>query len=463
MRIKLSDYILEQSVSTSSAIDIELEQLVAEMDVCCKLAMAYNKQFLMEDYFQEETTTTTQKVGAQNAGTTTQAPPAVQGGSQQTNSGAQPAPAATPAQQTQPIQAKPAAQTTPPTNNQQQTNQQTNQQNTQQTNAKQGFFASVWGYIKRFFEWIGNKISGTTNTAAAKAQQSLQTVAKLSPEAKQQLISRIDILKYSPANMDKALEIISDAFNKLEVAIESCTNELFTTKTKGFKNEKDSVSSIKSEMDKLSKAVTIFHQQVSTADISKMAPGDGAEQDPNNPLKYRINGKEVSNEALTFKLQEYLKWFIDEKRLNLLNQIALQCFPRSVKGNRKGTSISNSIDQFQRAVGNITDQSTGNGHEGEQFTLIRNVLTNLMKELHSCSSILIQIVDGFNKITSMLRELDPDNDDQFVRGYTREIDKNKQFGSAWKGNKSDYVGNMRAAQSSSKYLINPQQPQANSQ
>lgn len=58
--IKLSDFIMEQEVSTASCEDIVLEQLQAEIDVASKVASAYCKQLLMLEYamYQEEDTQT---------------------------------------------------------------------------------------------------------------------------------------------------------------------------------------------------------------------------------------------------------------------------------------------------------------------------------------------------------------------------------------------------------------------
>lgn len=50
MLIKLSDFLLEQSVSNSDISDIVIEQTMAELDVCLSLAYAYGKQLLMEEY-----------------------------------------------------------------------------------------------------------------------------------------------------------------------------------------------------------------------------------------------------------------------------------------------------------------------------------------------------------------------------------------------------------------------------
>lgn len=47
--IKLSDYIMEQEVSTASCDDILMEQAFAEMDVASKLFSAYHKQLLMTE------------------------------------------------------------------------------------------------------------------------------------------------------------------------------------------------------------------------------------------------------------------------------------------------------------------------------------------------------------------------------------------------------------------------------
>ena len=47
MKIKLSDYILENSISNSDVADIEMEQLKAQINVCCELANLYIKQMNM--------------------------------------------------------------------------------------------------------------------------------------------------------------------------------------------------------------------------------------------------------------------------------------------------------------------------------------------------------------------------------------------------------------------------------
>lgn len=50
MTIKLSDFILEQSISESSIFDIEFERLSAEIDVCIALCESYIKQYEMSIY-----------------------------------------------------------------------------------------------------------------------------------------------------------------------------------------------------------------------------------------------------------------------------------------------------------------------------------------------------------------------------------------------------------------------------
>ena len=132
MIIKLSDYVLEQSISDASINDIELEQLVAEMEVCCKLAMAYNKQLLMESYFQE-------------------ADPPVK----------------TTQTAAQPTQAESNQTTTPPKVDviQQTNSMQRNIINPNKTDSEDGFFKTIFGYIKRFFRWIGLKLSGMSEDA----------------------------------------------------------------------------------------------------------------------------------------------------------------------------------------------------------------------------------------------------------------------------------------------------------
>lgn len=53
MQIKLSDFILEESISTSTTDDIILAQELAQMDVCLSLCNAYMKEYTIEDYLGE--------------------------------------------------------------------------------------------------------------------------------------------------------------------------------------------------------------------------------------------------------------------------------------------------------------------------------------------------------------------------------------------------------------------------
>lgn len=55
--IKLSDYILEQSVSDASISDIEIERLFAEMDVCLAMMEFFIKEQSMRDIITESATT----------------------------------------------------------------------------------------------------------------------------------------------------------------------------------------------------------------------------------------------------------------------------------------------------------------------------------------------------------------------------------------------------------------------
>ena len=55
--IKLSDYILEQSISDASVSDIEIERLFAEMDVCFAMMEFFNKEQSMQDIITESATT----------------------------------------------------------------------------------------------------------------------------------------------------------------------------------------------------------------------------------------------------------------------------------------------------------------------------------------------------------------------------------------------------------------------
>lgn len=53
MIITMSDYLLEQEISTASCDDIVLEQAIAEFEVSCAIIEAYTKQFMMLEYGNE--------------------------------------------------------------------------------------------------------------------------------------------------------------------------------------------------------------------------------------------------------------------------------------------------------------------------------------------------------------------------------------------------------------------------
>ena len=183
MVIKLSDYILEQSISGASIDDIGFEQLIAEMDVCCKLAMAYNKQLLMESYFQED--------GEATASTSTQQPQA-----QPQNQQTQPSPAP----RTELTQTNKMVPNTAAT-----------------TNAEQGFFKTVFGYIKKFFQWIGSKLTGIS----ADAVRNIKFVEYYTLNASEQDIvqfienKHVNIEWYNPKKVTEFVDGLEKASAKL--------------------------------------------------------------------------------------------------------------------------------------------------------------------------------------------------------------------------------------------------------
>lgn len=376
MRIKLSDYILEQSISTSSAIDIELEQLVAEMDVCCKLAMAYNKQLLMEDYFQEAVVERNLSEFHPNEKPTggvldeakpfyqqPNSTPQVQSGNQQTNSGTQ---SATPAQQTQPVQAKPTAQSTPPTNNQQQTNQQTNQQNTQQTNAKQGFFASVWGYIKRFFEWIGNKLTGTTVDVQKNGEAIKKNVASMSNEQIQQKLNQLspEVIKrtkvaimamYSPEYVKQLIDGTLAALTNLNnvfssVAKNYLSNSKIKNIAKGNTRGDNSENAIKSNMAALEQAITNFSNEMTQAGI----------------VPDHLNGKKAPTpDEFRALVPQYIDFLENANTVNTIKQINDIC-----------KSLSSSVESF-----NASFNAVSTDNSGDRGQILRETMNKLMATL----------------------------------------------------------------------------------
>lgn len=289
MVIKLSDYVLEQSISDASINDIELEQLVAEMDVCCKLAMAYNKQLLMESYFQEQ-----DPVAPASGQTPTQ----------------EPAPA-------------PATQQKLPQNLERVNNITNNQNTANNTNSEQGFFKSIAGYIKRFFQWIGSKLTGVSADAVkniafieryalnASEQQIVQFIRDNNVNIEwydpnklkgfvRSLASAAGIIKKSLNNdvedYDKSLETLEEAMNNFNEIIQQSSwtqpkelvdevNEVQTFKTnitgyaELFKARKNNPESFADELTKcngtltsIQKDLDVFFSNANDPDLAKAKP-----------------------------------------------------------------------------------------------------------------------------------------------------------------------------------------------
>ena len=385
MRIKLSDYILEQSISTSSAIDIELEQLVAEMDVCCKLAMAYNKQLLMEDFVERnlgEFHPNKRPTGSAFAGATSPYSPINSSNLRDARSTGNPFDGAKPLNplpksiptgvevtntqnkpNTQPAQ---PTQATPQTNNQQQTNQQSNQQNTQQTNAKQGFFASVWGYIKRFFAWIGNKLTGTTVDAQKNGEAIKQNIASMSNEQIQQKLNELSpkvieqtkvaiMAMYSPEYVKHLIDGTLVALTNLNKVFSSVAKGYTSNSTikgiaKGNTRGNNSKNKIISNMAALEQAITTFSNEMTQA----------------GTMPDHLNGKKAPTpDEFRALVPQYIEFLKNRNTIDTINQINAIC-----------KSLSSSVESFNTSFNAVSQDNSGNRGQ-----ILRETMNKLMATL----------------------------------------------------------------------------------
>ena len=134
MKIKLSDFILEQSVSDAEVADIVIEQAMSEIEVCTALLEAYIKEFAMLEYMMPTEDVITEADA--------QPPAPAEGG---TSKGVGES-------------AKDAG------------------------HALAGFFGALFGAICGFFRWVGNKIGSIGDAIAKKGKDLKQTVANATEE-----------------------------------------------------------------------------------------------------------------------------------------------------------------------------------------------------------------------------------------------------------------------------------------
>lgn len=231
MKIKLSDFILEQSVSDAEVADIVIEQAMSEIEVCTALLEAYIKEFAMLEYMMPNEDVITEADAQPQA----------------------PAPAEGSASKGVGESAKNAG------------------------NALAGFFGALFGVICGFFRWVGNKIGAIGDAITKKGKDLKQTVANATEEkfnkfaqyftASQKRDPAIMYAMYNPNNVKSFINNM-----KLEIKkFGDATKKFVKKSTHGFRLVEDvkrddgglfGLGSNASNLEEYSKACQEFSQSV---------------------------------------------------------------------------------------------------------------------------------------------------------------------------------------------------------
>ena len=350
MVIKLSDYILEQSISGASIDDIGLEQLVAEMDVCCKLAMAYNKQLLMESYFQES-----KVIGQNPVGT----------GDPAASQTASAAPTPTTQTPTQSTEQQSTNQTTTQPLQQNLVRKHTvgdNQNTTNNVNSEQGFFKSIAGYIKRFFQWIGSKLTGVS----ADAVKNIAFIERYALNASEQQIVQfihnngVNIEWYNPNELKRFVDGLNNACGSL-------IKSLDTVDGSSEKNLDDNLKELEIAMNKFNEII----QQSSWTQSKEIV--------------------DEVNEIQTFKtnITEYAKLF-ENKKTNPENFVN--------KLNECNNKIQASQQYFDKWFADIAKVDTADNPNNNNIARMKPILSRLQNIVKSASVQINKIAEAYKKL-----------------------------------------------------------------
>ena len=186
MKIKLSDYILEQSISEADTTDILLEQAMSELEVCTSLAYAYLKQLTMEEYMNPDGELTAEDVvteASAEATATTDGGGGVGAAVSSIGKGFA------------------------------------------------GFFKAVIGAITGFFRWVGNKIGQIGDKVAKNGKQLAQKVEAATEEELQTVVQKLAATKkrdiaaiyysYNPSNVKTFYDTL-DTSSQVSQFLENC-------------------------------------------------------------------------------------------------------------------------------------------------------------------------------------------------------------------------------------------------
>ena len=349
MTIRVSDYIMEQSVSIFSPTEISNEQLIAEMDVCCKLAMAYNKQLIIMEAVIDRNLSDFNP-GSKNTGNMWD--DAVKFGDKHTKD------------QLAPNQ-KPVNVNDP---------KEFTKFKKKQDETKKGFFASIWAYIQKFFEWISSKLKGTTTDVEKLGKFVLEKIQTKTPNEIYIFLreNNLNVEYYNPTKIAKWSKELS--------ALVSAVYTEFDKAVKGMGKVAD-VEYFSSVMNDI---VNKFTQGIQQIYAEFKQPSDQGLK-PDVLLKQYLPG-----------YVELLKTDKKSKNPEVANNISEICDKLTQMGRWiHHTIIPNSTDPKDTTVGGVTAEkgkemynniTGGFGSAGDKQ--LRPIMINMMRNVKDTQTVL---------------------------------------------------------------------------
>lgn len=324
MKIKLSDYILEQSISEADTTDILLEQAMSELEVCTSLAYAYLKQLTMEEYMNPDGELTAEDV------VTEASAEAAAGGEEGGGFGAA------------------------------------------VSNIGKGFagfFKAVIGAITGFFRWVGNKIGAIGDSITKNGKQLAQKVEAATEEELQTLIQQLAATKnrdiaaiyysYNPSNVKTfydTLESSSRRFAKeTDDFVEGCHHHVFGARLSiTIKNDKEASAVI----DKYSNAVSEFVESVRNT----------------NPADKKVKDIEASTKGFKAMVSSYIQYYCSTECNSRLRSIkdSVQKIAKSLSDFDKRWNLTQDWRKGYR--GNDVSSDIFDKSQNEKFSNMREVL-----------------------------------------------------------------------------------------
>ena len=358
MTIKLSDFILEQSISDASTIDIMLEQAEAELEVSIKLAEAYAKQLTMEyitDDGKEEVVTEA-KAGATDA------------------SDAETAVDATAPEQTDTAydDAKDSGK---------KVGNAVGNAAAKAGNKVAGFVKSIFGAIIGFFKGIGGRLLKLEDDVVKNGDKVAYSVAKMTDEQAYNLYKTLEakygengartLALYNPANTQQYLANLSNALDDLSNGIDRWIDSvmeggpiyshLFNT---GRVLDRENDPRFKGATIRFDQIFEEFKNKISAIKLTKFENSESNVQAPSGS-EFKAN------------IQEYIKYYKSKDARRFIKVIR-----------EKADRIANHFNDWQRKRG--LHYETGKlstsyrGGDKPNYNAARELLSKVTNAINDC-------------------------------------------------------------------------------